>query len=234
MKSLRKIFTSVKRNPSTPMNTIYTLQFLAEKIFETFRMKLTTSDLNMMPHGCSDNDFIPQRPLCFKWLWSMILFPVQDIHPSDGFGITYLSEIYLRGFQILMPQDYFRYYFQRDTISAGIRGWISPEVMGRYMDIQLGSQPLNEGSRCRITDRKYTLFSLKGIFLHVFCQLSWYVLRHVGYFCLFTWFGISKDHRPIGYIWYPDLRHGALKDLLSNEALQRFLMLREQRSMTKL
>ena len=33
------------------MNTIYTLQFLAGKIFKTFRMKITASDLKIMPHG---------------------------------------------------------------------------------------------------------------------------------------------------------------------------------------
>jgi hypothetical protein len=39
---------------------------------------------------------------------------MQDIHPPDCLRIADLAEIDLGGLQVLMPQDYFRYYFQGD------------------------------------------------------------------------------------------------------------------------
>jgi hypothetical protein len=40
----------------------------------------------------------PQRPQCSNWLYWTILFPMQDVHPSDCLGIASLAEIDLRGF----------------------------------------------------------------------------------------------------------------------------------------
>jgi hypothetical protein len=63
------------------------------------------------------------------------LFPMQDVHPSDCLGVVDLAEIDLGGLQILRPQDNFRYDFQRHTISAGIGGRVSPEIMWQNTDI---------------------------------------------------------------------------------------------------
>jgi len=45
---------------------------------------------------------------------------MKDVHPSDCLRIADLSEINLGGLQVRVPQDYLRYYFQRDTISASL------------------------------------------------------------------------------------------------------------------
>jgi len=63
------------------------------------------------------------------------LFPMQDVHPSNCLGVVDLAEIDLGSLQILVPQDDFRYDFQGHTISAGIGGRVSPEIMGRNTDI---------------------------------------------------------------------------------------------------
>jgi hypothetical protein len=57
------------------------------------------------------------------------LFPLKDVHPSDCLGVVDLAEIDLGGLQILMPQENFRYDFRRHTISAGIGGRVSSEII---------------------------------------------------------------------------------------------------------
>jgi hypothetical protein len=66
----------------------------------------------------------------FQLVLLKTLFPVKIVHPPDRLRIADLPEIDLGGLQVLVPQDYFRYYFQGDTVSAGIRGRISTEIMG--------------------------------------------------------------------------------------------------------
>jgi hypothetical protein len=66
---------------------------------------------------------IPKTSAFNSIAW-IILFPMQDVHPSDCLGIVDLAEIDLGGLQILVPQDNFRYDFQRHTVSAGISGRI--------------------------------------------------------------------------------------------------------------
>lgn len=63
----------------------------------------------------------PQRPI-YQYQALSALFAVKNIHPTDSLCVTDFSQVDLRGFQILMPQDYFRHHFKRHTISTGIGG----------------------------------------------------------------------------------------------------------------
>jgi len=45
---------------------------------------------------------------------------MQNIYPADSLCIADLAQVDLRGFQILVPQDYFRHHFQGHTVSTGI------------------------------------------------------------------------------------------------------------------
>ena len=48
-------------------------------------------------------NLLPQIPHRFNWLSTMMLFPMQNIHPTDRFGITDFPEINLCCLQVLMP-----------------------------------------------------------------------------------------------------------------------------------
>jgi hypothetical protein len=76
------------------------------------------------------------------------LFPMQDVHPSDCLGIVDLAEIDLGSLQILVPQNNFRYDFQGHTVSAGVSGRVSPEIMGRNTDIHFLAQSSYKSPCC--------------------------------------------------------------------------------------
>src|SRR5581483_12399950 len=77
---------------------------------------------------------------------------MQGIHPPNCLGITDLSQIHLGGFQVLMPEDYFRDNFQRNPVSAGICRRMPSEIVGRDFNAEFLSVLLNQGSCCKIAD----------------------------------------------------------------------------------
>jgi hypothetical protein len=48
------------------------------------------------------------------------LIPVQHIHPFYCFRIGDFPQVHLSSFNILMPEENFRYHFQRDTVTTGM------------------------------------------------------------------------------------------------------------------
>jgi hypothetical protein len=66
---------------------------------------------------------------------------MQDVHPADCFKITDFPQINLCCLQVLMPQDYFRYYFEWNPVSAGICRRISPEIMRCHLLASSSASP---------------------------------------------------------------------------------------------
>jgi len=54
---------------------------------------------------------------------------MKNIHPPNGLRLTHPPQISLGRLQILMPENHLGDNLQRDPISTGIRGRISPKVM---------------------------------------------------------------------------------------------------------
>ena len=82
------------------------------------------------------------------------LFPVENIHPTDGLRLRHLPQIRLGGLQILVPEDDLGDNLQRNPVPTRIGSGIPPEIMGSQNDIESPSQILNQRSGRGVANRK--------------------------------------------------------------------------------
>ena len=80
----------------------------------------------------------------------LLSFAVEHVNPSDRFDIGDLAQVHLRGLQVRMPQEDFRYNFERNAVSTCIGRRVPPQIMGPDAYVHLLAQLLDEGSCGRV------------------------------------------------------------------------------------
>ena len=93
---------------------------------------------------------------------------MQRIHPPDRFCITYLSQINLSCFKILMPQNHLGDNLQRNPITAGIRGGIPAKIMRSDFHMQLHPVILDHAPSRAVTDWEYQVILAQFLIINVF------------------------------------------------------------------
>ncbi len=109
---------------------------------------------------------------------------MQNIHPPDGLSIADLAQIDLGRLQVLVSQNDLGNNLQRHPISAGIRGGMPAEIMGRYFDIQLPTQSGYHIPDRGIAERKHPMCRRHLPRLNILGQSGGNVFRHEGNLCI--------------------------------------------------
>lgn len=113
-------------SPLLSVCLVYLFPFVLFRFFQNGRARisgryrpgdhLTIKKKDSFPPIC------PPKTSMFLMVFNQFarLFPVNDVHPPDGFHLTHPAQIGLGGLQILVPEDHLGHDFQGNPVPAGI------------------------------------------------------------------------------------------------------------------